>query len=40
MTMNCRDIRESISSCVDGEASPGEMASVRESSLPPASADK
>jgi len=30
MTMDCRDIRESISACVDGEASPGEMASVRE----------
>ena len=30
MTMNCRDIRESISACVDGEASPGEAASVRE----------
>jgi len=30
MTMECRDIRESISACVDGEASPGEMASVRE----------
>ena len=28
--MDCRDIRESISACVDGEASPGEMASVRE----------
>jgi predicted anti-sigma-YlaC factor YlaD len=30
MTMGCRDIRESISACVDGEASPGEAASVRE----------
>lgn len=30
MTMECRDIRESISACVDGEASPGEAASVRE----------
>ena len=28
--MDCRDIREPISACVDGEASPGEMASVRE----------
>ena len=28
--MDCRDIRESISACVDGEASPGETASVRE----------
>ena len=28
--MGCRDIRESISACVDGEASPGEAASVRE----------
>jgi len=28
--MDCRDIRESISACVDGEASPGEAASVRE----------
>ncbi len=28
--MDCRDIRESISACVDGEASAGEMASVRE----------
>jgi len=27
--MECRDIRESISACVDGEASPGEAASVR-----------
>jgi hypothetical protein len=30
MTMGCRDIRESISACVDGEASPGETAAVRE----------
>jgi len=30
MTMSCRDIRETISACVDGEASPGEAASVRE----------
>jgi anti-sigma factor RsiW len=30
MTMGCRDIRETISACVDGEASPGEAASVRE----------
>jgi anti-sigma factor RsiW len=30
MTMGCRDIRESISACVDGEASPGEAAAVRE----------
>jgi anti-sigma factor RsiW len=29
MTMRCRDIRESISACVDGEASPGEEAAVR-----------
>jgi anti-sigma factor RsiW len=29
MTMGCRDIRESISACVDGEASPGEEAAVR-----------
>ena len=28
--MGCRDIRESISAFVDGEASPGEAASVRE----------
>ena len=28
--MGCRDIRESISACVDGEASPGEEAAVRE----------
>ena len=28
--MNCRDIRETISACVDGEASPEEAASVRE----------
>ena len=28
--MDCRDIREPISACVDGEASPGETASVRE----------
>ena len=28
--MGCRDIRETISACVDGEASPGEAASVRE----------
>jgi len=30
MTMACRDIRETISACVDGEASPEEAASVRE----------
>jgi len=30
MTMGCRDIRETISACVDGEASPREAASVRE----------
>jgi anti-sigma factor RsiW len=30
MTMDCRDIRETISAWVDGEASPGEAASVRE----------
>lgn len=30
MTMSCRDIRETISACVDGEASSGEAASVRE----------
>jgi hypothetical protein len=30
MTMGCRDIRESISACVDGEASPWEAAAVRE----------
>jgi len=30
MTMGCRDIRESISACVDGEASPGEAEAVRE----------
>src|SRR5512143_3149903 len=30
MTMECRDIRETISAWVDGEASPGEAASVRE----------
>jgi hypothetical protein len=30
MTMECRDIRETISACVDGEASPEEAASVRE----------
>jgi len=30
MTMGCRDIRETISAFVDGEASPGEAASVRE----------
>jgi anti-sigma factor RsiW len=30
MTMGCRDIRETISACVDGEASPEEAASVRE----------
>jgi hypothetical protein len=30
MTMDCRDIRETISACVDGEASPDEAASVRE----------
>lgn len=28
--MGCRDIRETISACIDGEASPGEAASVRE----------
>ena len=28
--MDCRDIRETISACVDGEASPAEAASVRE----------
>lgn len=28
--MECRDIRETISACVDGEASPEETASVRE----------
>ena len=28
--MGCRDIRETISACVDGEASPEEAASVRE----------
>lgn len=28
--MDCRDIRETISACVDGEASPEEAASVRE----------
>ena len=28
--MDCRDIRETISACVDGEASPGEAASVRD----------
>jgi len=28
--MGCHDIRESISACVDGEASPGEAAAVRE----------
>ena len=28
--MSCRDIRETISACVDGEASPEEAASVRE----------
>jgi len=28
--MGCRDIREAISACVDGEASPEEAASVRE----------
>ena len=28
--MGCRDIRESISACVDGEASPEEAAAVRE----------
>src|SRR5512141_2397479 len=28
--MECRDIRETISACVDGEASPEEAASVRE----------
>ena len=28
--MDCRDIRETISACVDGEASPEEEASVRE----------
>ncbi|MFA6148776.1 MAG: anti-sigma factor [bacterium] len=30
MTMGCRDIRETISACVDGEASPEEAARVRE----------
>jgi hypothetical protein len=30
MTMGCRDIRETISACMDGEASPEEAASVRE----------
>jgi predicted anti-sigma-YlaC factor YlaD len=30
MTMGCRDIRETISACVDDEASPGEAARVRE----------
>jgi anti-sigma factor RsiW len=30
MTMECRDLRETISACVDGEASPAEAASVRE----------
>jgi anti-sigma factor RsiW len=30
MKMNCRDIRETISACVDGEASPEEAALVRE----------
>jgi anti-sigma factor RsiW len=30
MTMDCRDIRETISAWVDGEASPGEAAAVRE----------
>ena len=30
MTMGCRDIRETISACVDGETSPGEAARVRE----------
>jgi anti-sigma factor RsiW len=30
MTMDCRDIRESISACVDGEASSDEAAAVRE----------
>jgi len=30
MTMDCRDIRETISACVDGEASPEEAALVRE----------
>jgi Putative zinc-finger len=30
MTMGCRDIRETISACVDGEASPEEAALVRE----------
>jgi hypothetical protein len=30
MTMGCRDIREPISACVDGEASPEEAALVRE----------
>jgi anti-sigma factor RsiW len=29
MTMGCRDIRETISACVDGEASPEEAAMVR-----------
>ena len=28
--MNCRDIRETISACVDGEASPEESGAVRE----------
>ncbi len=28
--MGCRDIHETISACVDGEASPGEAAAVRE----------
>ena len=28
--MGCREIRETISACVDGEASPGEAAAVRE----------
>ena len=28
--MDCRDIRETISACVDGEVSPGEAAWVRE----------
>jgi anti-sigma factor RsiW len=30
MTMGCRDIHETISACVDGEASPEEAAVVRE----------
>ncbi len=30
MTTGCRDIRESISAWVDGEASPGEAAAVRD----------